>query len=317
MKDNYISTLILEPDAYSVEALSIYEKLGPVYLGNAPVGALVSILVVRLGHLIEKALIESYNGLLAIASPTTGLNHIDLEVCNSKGIRVFSLSDCRPAIDSISSTSELTLGLIIALLRNIPNAVNDVVRHAKWERDKFRSRQMSNLTLGIVGLGRIGGHVARYAAALGMKVLACDPYQPTARFEQLGVERCGLHDLLQRSDIVTIHANLTADNHNLIGHSEVLLMRPDTLLVNTARGELVDEQAIAKALRERLLGGFAGDVLAQEQASPDWLSTSPLLRVAREGVNVLLTPHMGGCTSDAMHYTEECLARIVYEHLAQ
>lgn len=317
MKIEQISTLILEPDTYSAQALSLYEKLGPVYLGSAPAGAGVSILVVRLGHLIERALLENYNGLRAIVSPTTGLNHIDLEACSRNGIRVFSLADCRPAIASISSTSELTLGLIIALLRSIPTALNDVVRHGQWERDKFRSRQMSNLTLGIVGLGRIGGHIAGYAAALGMKILACDPYQPTTRFEQLRVERCSLHDLLRRSDIVTIHASLTAETHNLIGHDEVLLMRPDTLLVNTARGELVDEQAIATALRQGLLGGFAGDVLAHEQASPGWLSSSPLLSVAREGMNVLLTPHIGGCTSDAMHYTEECLARVVYEHFAQ
>jgi D-3-phosphoglycerate dehydrogenase len=164
--------------------------------------------------------------------------------------------------------------------------------------------------MGIVGLGRIGGHVAGYAIGFGMKVLAYDPYQSGARFDELGVERCDIASLLKASDIVTLHANLRDDNYNLISDKEINLMRTGAYLINTARGLLLDEHATANALRSGRLSGVAVDVLADEHTDTSW-SDSPLISAARDGFNVIITPHIGGCTNDAMHITEESLAEYV------
>jgi D-3-phosphoglycerate dehydrogenase len=312
-----MSVLILEPDGYSPRALEIHSRLGAVWLRAAPPGQeeRVSLLVVRLGQRLVADFLSRYPSLTAIATPTTGLTHIDLSLCRKQGIRVFSLADCRQAIERVTSTSELTIGLIIALLRRIPQAHADVIS-GHWNRDRFRSRQMSRLVLGIVGLGRIGGHVAGYAKALGMRVIACDPYQPPSRFADMGAEARDLNALVGEADIISIHANLREDNVRLISRSVLALMRDGALLINTARGALLDEDEAASALRSGRLSGLAVDVLADEHGDTSW-SDSPLIAAARDGLNVIITPHIGGCTSDAMHITEECLADTVVHALRE
>jgi len=274
----------------------------------------VSLLVIRLGHRVDEAFLSKYPAASVIASPTTGLTHIDLAACEKRGIRIFSLANCRQAIQEITSTSELTLGLIIALLRCIPQANYDVVSNGRWDRDRFRSRQLSRLTLGIIGLGRIGGHLAKYGKTMGMHVIASDPYQPSTRFSELGADGRSLDILLNEADIVSIHANLRDDNIKMISGREISLMRSGALLINTARGALLDETAAADALRAGRLGGLAVDVLADEHCTTPWYE-SPLIAAAHDGLNIIVTPHIGGCTRDAMHITEECLADTVVNAL--
>jgi D-3-phosphoglycerate dehydrogenase len=306
-----MTTLIIEPHNYSERAIREYQRLGPVWLGEASVADIerVKVLVVRLGRKLDDAYLAGYPSLRAIVTPTTGLTHIELPACEKRGIRIFSLADCRDAINLVTSTSELTLGLIIGLLRRIPMAHFGVLDEGCWDRDRYRSRQLSNLTLGIVGLGRIGGHLAAYANALGMQVLAYDPLQSNQRFDELHVRRMELNALLKEADVISIHANLTEDNRGLIGSREIKLLPPHALIINTARGALLDEDAAAKALHENRLGGIAVDVLSEEHSVKSPLQ-SPLVHAARAGLNVIITPHIGGCTSDAMHVTEDRMAEI-------
>jgi D-3-phosphoglycerate dehydrogenase len=306
-----MTTLIIEPQNYSERAIREYQRLGPVWLGEASVGDSdqVKVLVVRLGRKLDDSCLASYPSLRAIVTPTTGLTHIELPACEKRGIRIFSLADCRDAINRVTSTSELTLGLIIGLLRRIPMAHFGVLHEGCWDRDRYRSRQLSNLTLGIVGLGRIGGHLAAYANALGMQVLAYDPLQSDQRFDELHVRRMELDALLKEADVISIHANLTEDNRGLIGSREIKMLAPHALIINTARGALLDEDAAAKALRESRLGGVAVDVLSEEHSVNSPLQ-SPLVQAARTGLNVIVTPHIGGCTSDAMNVTEDRMAEV-------
>jgi D-3-phosphoglycerate dehydrogenase len=306
-----MTTLITEPNDYSERAIREYQRLGPVWLGEAPVGhsERVRILVVRLGRKLDEAYLSGYPSLRAIVTPTTGLTHIELPACENRGIRIFSLADCRDAINRVTSTSELTLGLIIGLLRRIPMAHFGVLHEGCWDRDRYRSRQLSNLTLGIIGLGRIGGHLAVYANALGMRVLAYDPFQSEQRFNQLHVRRMELVALLREADVISIHANLTEDNRGLIGSQEIEILSPHAFIVNTARGALLDEGAAVKALYENRLGGIAVDVLSEEHSENSPLQ-SALVQAARAGLNVIVTPHIGGCTSDAMHVTENRMAEV-------
>jgi D-3-phosphoglycerate dehydrogenase len=306
-----MTTLIVEPQNYSERAIREYQRLGPVLLGEASIGNSdqIKILVVRLGRKLDDEYLAGYPSLRAIVTPTTGLTHIELSVCEQRGIRIFSLADCRDAINRVTSTSELTLGLIIGLLRRIPMAHYGVLREGCWDRDRYRSRQLSNLTLGIIGLGRIGGHLAVYANALGMRVLAYDPLQADQRFEDLRVERKELNTLLQEIDVLSIHANLTEDNRGLIGSREIDLLLPHALIINTARGALLNEVAAAKAMYENRIFGIAVDVLSDEHSVKSPLQ-SPLVQAAKDGLNVIVTPHIGGCTSDAMHVTEDRMAEL-------
>lgn len=311
-----MGVLILEPDHYSEKARAQYRRLGPVWNVSVPDALCdeVSLLVVRLQHQLDASFLARFPNLAAIATPTTGLTHIDMSCCAARGIRVYSLADCSEAIQQVTSTSELAIGLMIALLRGIPKAHADVTLRSIWNRDLYRSRQLSRLTLGLIGLGRIGGHVAGYAKSFGMKVLAFDPWQAQARFDSLGVDRLPLKELLEAADIVSVHANLRPDNVHLISFNELRHMRPGALLVNTARGALVDEAALAAALRSGHIGGAAVDVLEGEHTDDGWQRSS-VLAAAREGFNVIVTPHIGGCTADAMHITEERLAEVVVREM--
>ena len=307
-----MTTLIVEPLNYSERAIREYQRLGPVWFSEAPIGKAdeVKVLVVRLGAIINEEYLEAYPSLYAIVSPTTGLIHIDQPACKRRGIRTFSLADCRDAIERITSTSELTLGLMVSLLRRIPIAHIGVLSEGCWDRDRYRSRQLSSLTLGLIGLGRIGGHMSTYANALGMRVIAYDPFQSGQHFKDLRAERIELGELLKTADIVSIHANLSDDNYGLIGEREISLMGTETLIINTARGALLDEKAAATALYEKRLGGIAVDVLSDEHTGNSPLE-SPLVQAAKEGMNVIITPHIGGCTRDAMRLTEEIMAEFV------
>jgi len=313
-----MSVLIVEPAGYSTHALDLYNKLGRVWLGDIPSEneEQVRLLVVRLAYVLDEDFLSKYPNLIAISTPTTGLTHVDLDICRQRNIRIFSLAECRQAIEEVTSTSELTIGLMLSLLRRIPMAHYDVIHQNRWDRDRFRSRQLSRLTLGIIGLGRIGGHVAKYAKALGMRVLAYDPYQGVSRFIDHNVEQCELASLLKESDIVSIHANLHEDNFNMIAKAEIDLLKKGALLINTARGALLDEAATTAALCDGALGGVAIDVLSDEHTEASCLG-SPLVSAAKDGNNIIITPHIGGCTSDAMHITEERLAEVVVCELGE
>ena len=310
-----MGVLVLEAGAYSASALATYRSLGPVYLEDAPDPETVTVLVVRLAHKIDALLLSRFPALRVVVSPTTGLDHIDETACADRGIDVFSLRSTPEALERVTSTSELTLGLMLAVVRRIPQANHDVIENGNWQRDRFRGRQVAGLTLGIVGLGRIGRHVAGYARALGMTLVATEPHWPQTGFDD--VKRVSLPELLATSDIVSLHVKHTPQTHKLIGAEQIQAMKPGACLVNTARGEVLDEQAAAQALRAGQLGGIAVDVLADENAVVDNLSLSPLVAAAQAGLNVLVTPHIGGCSQDAMHVTEEVMARYCADQMAK
>lgn len=308
--------LIFEPKNYSQEALETYSSVGPVWCHGIDqfdpqnVGCLVT----RLAHFIDKKVLDTFPSLKALVSPTTGTTHIDMQACGRKGIRVFTLRDCMSKLEKITSTAEHALCLMLSLVRRLPQAHSSTVGRGEWNRDHFCSRQLSSLRLGIVGLGRIGKWMARYAKTIGMEVVAYDPYIPPEAFQFEGVSSLSLEELCCRSDILTIHADLRSNNISLIDSDLLDLLPKDAYLINTSRGELMDEEAVAKRVRNYRLAGVAVDVLRGEHES-GCLASSPLMNAARDGFNVLVTPHIGGCTTDAMQQTEIFLAELVAEEL--
>jgi D-3-phosphoglycerate dehydrogenase / 2-oxoglutarate reductase len=266
--------------------------------------ARAEVLWIRLRHRIDREVLEAGKHLKMIVTPTTGLNHIDLATAAEKEIRVLSLRGEADFLKDVRATAELTIGLMLALIRRISHATNHVV-HGGWNRDLFRGSELCGKTVGIVGFGRLGRIVAKYLAAFDARVLAYDPQLDDDQFPSYAVST-SLEALLQRSDIVTLHANLTAENTRFFGKREFGLMRAGSWFINTARGELVDENALEASLRKGHLRGAALDVLSDEQSFG--MSEHPLVCYARDHDHLIVTPHIGGATAESMAKTEVFMA---------
>jgi len=233
--------------------------------------------------------------LRVISKHGVGLDNIDLNAARSRGIIVTMTPD---AIHD--SVADLTLALLLALARRIVPAHNST--HAgRWER--FVGTELHDKTLGIVGLGRIGKGVATRAQAFGMKVLAYDVFHDDAFAAQHEIQFVELDELLAESDFVSLHAALTSTNTHLIGAQQLACMKPTAYLINTARGGLIDEDALADALRAEKIAGAALDVFQNEPPGADSL----LLQLE----NVITTPHIAGQTEAGLRRMDEMAAENV------
>ncbi len=241
-------------------------------------------LIVRSQVQVDGAAIAAGRRLRVIGRAGVGVDNIDVAAASDAGITVVNA----PTANTIAA-AELTVGLMYALARHVP-AADASLRRGEWQRSRFMGRELRGRTLGIVGLGKIGFAVAARAAAMEMRLLGSDPYVTAAAAESHGVELVALDQLLATSDVVTLHMPLNDQTRGMIDQSQLAHMKPDALLVNVARGGLVDEAALAAALSDGRLGGAAVDVYEHEPPTD-----SPLL----EAPNVVLTPHLGASTAEA------------------
>lgn len=312
-----LRVLVTESSGFSPEALAILRELGEVELGDLDFDQLwalapeFDVLWVRLRHRIDSALLDHAPRLRAIATPTTGLNHIDMEGAAKRDVQVFSLRGEVEFLKDVRATAEHTIALMLGLLRKLPAATASV-RDGAWERDSFKGAELYQKTVGIVGYGRVGRIVGRYLRAFGAHVLVTDP-RVDPESSQEDVEIVSLSELLSRSDLVTVHVDLRMDTANFFGWDEFRRMKPGAWFVNTSRGELVVEEALLEALASGHLSGAALDVLKGEIGNE--AAKSALARYAREHNRLLITPHIGGCTFESMEKTEIFLAKRVLSAL--
>ena len=247
-------------------------------------------LIVRLAHQVDEEILASAPNLKMVATATTGLNHIDQQAAQRQGVAVLSLKGETEFLAQISATAEHTWGLLLALIRQTPEAISHV-REGKWDRNEFVGRELSGRTLGILGYGRLGRIVAEYARAFRMNVLAHDP-NPISK--DPGVSYVTLPELLQSAEVLSVHVSLDASTRGMIGPKEFALMRRGVYLVNTARGEIIDEPAFLNALEKGWVAGAAVDVLCNESHTADRQS-GKMVEYAQTHTNLLITPHIGGC----------------------
>ena len=303
--------LVAESLDFSKEAAALLRRCGRMTFEDLDRPSLLravaktEVLWVRLRNQIDAEVMENAPHLRTIVSPTTGLNHIDLEEAARRGIRVLSLRDDTEFLKTVRATAEHTVGLMMALIRHIPAARAHVVSGG-WTRDKFRGNEIAGKTAGVVGYGRLGRIVARMLLAFEMRVLASDPHVWTNDGDP-GVEIVALNELLAQSDIVTLHVNLYPETSGFFGGEQFAQMKPGAWFINTARGELVDEAALLEALRSGRLAGAAVDVLSDERSTG--MGSHPLVQYARQYDNLIVTPHIGGCTLESMEKTEGHMAR--------
>ena len=241
-------------------------------------------LLVRSQTQVTAAVIAAGNKLQVIGRAGVGVDNIDIDAATERGIVVVNA----PTGNTISA-AEHTIGLIFALARHIPQA-DASLKSGAWKRSQFMGSEIRGKTLGIIGLGNIGSEVAKRARGLEMKVLAYDPFLSEERAQQLQVELAPLDRLLRESDFVGLHVPMTASTKGMIGAKELATMKPTARIINTARGGLIDEEALAKAVREKKLAGAAIDVFIQEPITKS---------VLFETEGIIVTPHLGASTTEA------------------
>lgn len=299
--------VILEASEYNPVALQVFRSIGtvtscsgdPVELQNKD---RVTVLVCRLGYNLDAEFLRMFPQVRYIVSPTTGLNHIDHKYCAENKICIISLKGEAEFLNTIRSTSEYTFSLLLGLVRNVVPSVKSVNKK-KWNRDEFKGRELNSLTIGVIGVGRIGRHIISYAKAFGMSILACDPYIDQKSMIEKDAKLCSKEELFAGADIVTVHVDYRPENKKMITRRDFERMKPGSYFINTSRGELVSEDDIVWAMEEGILAGVALDVLSNEQ-DVQGIFNKNIIKYAEQNDNLIITPHIGGCTSDAMHNTE-------------
>ncbi len=259
------------------------------------------VLVVRSRTAVTAEVIGRGRRLKAIGRAGVGLDNIDINAAKKRNIAVFNSPEA-----PTEAVAELTIGLLISLARRLPYA-DHTMKEGQWAKQQLKGWQLEGKTLGILGLGNIGKKVAKIAKALGMKILITTRTPPDPKLlTELAGESVPLRELLTRSDVVTIHAPSTRQTRHMIGKEELHLMKDGSYLINTARGPIVDEDALVDALRSGKLAGAALDVYTVEPPKDLNLVT---LR------NVICTPHIGGQTEESQMRATTIIADKIIAHL--
>lgn len=240
-------------------------------------------IVVRSATKVTAPLIAAAPRLRVIARAGTGVDNVDVPAASARGIVVMNA----PGANSIS-VAELALGQILSLARHIPGA-DAAMKQGKWEKKKFMGEEIRDKTLGLAGLGRIGQEVARRAAAFGMRIIAHDPFISEQVADDLGVELVSLDDLFARADYLSLHMPSTAQTRHLVNAERLARAKPGIRIVNTARGDLIDESALADAIEAGRVAGAAVDVFQKEPTVDHRLQALP---------QVIATPHIAASTRE-------------------
>ena len=267
-------------------------------------------IIVRSVTTVDQELIEKAKNLKVIGRAGTGTDNVDIEAATKRGIVVANSPE-----GNSNAAAELAIGLIFCVCRNIPQAYMSA-KNDDFKRSKFKGIELEGKTAGVVGLGRIGSLVASRLKSLNMKVVAYDPYISDDRYRKLGIEKCSnLEELLKQSDIITLHMPKLNETANLIGEKELDLMKKDVRIINCARGGLIDEDALYKALKDGKIAAVGLDVLDHEpnyEAKPGEQGFKhPLL----EFDNVVFTPHLGASTVEAQYNVGVMIAKQVVSAL--
>lgn len=301
--------LVTEPEYFTEESIAILKQVGSVVSKRFDRKQLqkeikdVDILVVRIETLVDKSLLKNAKKLKIVASATTGIEHIDVVEAERRGIKIINLQETHTL-----PTAEHTFALILSLVRKIPWAFEHM-KKGKWERYKFFGKELEGKVLGVIGLGKIGSKVTSYANAFGMDVVAYDPYVNAEKVKELNVELTSFENVLKKSDVITIHSMLTKETENMISGKELEMMKGNAVLINVARGKIVNEKALARALKDGVIAGAALDVYTTEPIEDG----NVLVEYAKGNSNLLLTPHIAASTEESIGNAAIYVARKVRE----
>ena len=282
--------LSLAPEARSI----LEEKVDLDYLpaDKAKLMELIEHYDAFWGHVplkITKEVLERGKRLKVINTASTGTDHIDKVEAERRGIKVLSITRDYSLLKTFTATAECAWMLLLACSRHFRTVTTSALT-GNWRSEQFFGRQLFQQTLGVLGVGRLGSMTVEYGKAFGMRVLGCD----LKSFFIPGVEQVDFDTLLQESDAISIHIHMTPENYHLFNAETFALIKDGTILVNTSRGDIIDETALLNALKSKKLTAFGADVLHDEWRAD--MRESPIIQYAQSHENVIITPHIGGCT---------------------
>ena len=267
----------------------------------------------KLGLEINKEILSMQPHLKYIITPTTGLNHIDIDYAENNGITVISLKGEEEFLKTIRSTAEHTWAILLMLMRNLDLAFKDV-KNGFWRREPFLAEELDDKIIGIIGMGRLGKMIVNYAEVFNMKVMAYD-INPKV-FKNSKVRFTPLNLLLSKCDILSIHIPSDKKNYNFIDSEKISLLKKEAFIINTSRGEIIDEDALLQALVNKEICGAAIDVL---QGDSSWGELSPkqnnLISYSKYNDNLIITPHMGGYGKTSIYRTREFITKKFFKVL--
>jgi len=274
------SEIIYEPNLSKTELNKLLIRTNAYYLFTNPN---------KQNFILDDEVLK-YSNTKVINTASTGLNHIDLDYCKKNKIDVWSLKEDYELINDLPSTSELAFGLMMSLMRNIPKSFHSV-KDGNWDYEPYVGHQIKGKTIGLIGYGRLGKIMCRLFDGWGVKILVHDPY----KFEMNARdERVECNELLQKSDVVFLHTHVTDETRGMVDEEFLSYMKEGSYLINTARGELVDEDAIIGSIRAGWLKGYGTDVIKDEFGD---IQNSKLVEFSiNPNNNVVITPHIGGMT---------------------
>jgi D-3-phosphoglycerate dehydrogenase len=273
--------------------------LSPEELQSVVPGA--SALIIRSATRVTAAVLDAGRDLVVVGRAGIGVDNVDVDAATRRGVMVVNAPQ-----SNVLSAAEHTMALLLAQARNVPQA-DSALKAGRWERSKWEGVELHGKVLGVIGLGRVGALVAQRAAAFGMRLVAYDPYVSAERARQMGVELMGLSEVVAVADFLTVHLPKTAETVGLIGEELLSAAKPGVRIVNTARGGIVDEKALAAAIADGVVGGAALDVFEQEP-----VTSSPLFDLDP----VVVTPHLGASTREAQDKAGVTIAEQVQLALA-
>jgi|TARA_B100001094_G_scaffold22783_1_gene19259 D-3-phosphoglycerate dehydrogenase len=236
--------------------------------------------------ILDEEVLKNSN-IKVINTCSTGLNHIDMDCCERNNVKVWSLKEDFELINDLPSTAELSFGLMMSLLRKIPEGF-DSVKKGEWDYEPFIGRQIKGLTIGIIGFGRLGRITTELFKGWGVNILVNDPYVGTFEYEQVEIK-----EIQKKSDVVFLHLHANKETRNMVDRELLSNMKKGSILINTSRGELVNEKDVINSIKEGHLGGYGTDVITDEFGD---VKESELVEFSRENNNVVITPHVGGMT---------------------
>ena len=302
---------ILVSDSLSQQGLDILQKAGfeAHVKTKLPREELLKVikdydaLIVRSATKVTADLIAAADRLKVVGRAGSGLDNVDTQAATRRGIVVMNT----PGGNTVT-TAEHTMAMICAMTRRIPQATASM-KGGKWEKEKFMGVELYNKTLGVVGMGQIGGYLTKLAQGLGMNVIGFDPYLAEDRARKMGVEVVDLPELFRRADIISVHTPLTPETRSLINTAAIEQMKPGVMIVNCARGGIINEQDLYEALKTKRVAAAAFDVFEDEPVKPD----HPILTLD----NFICTPHIGASTGEAQENVAIGIAEQIVDYFTK
>ena len=239
----------------------------------------------RQGYTLDKKILKD-SSIKLINTASTGLNHINANDCKSLGIKILSLTREKKLIKQLPSTSELAFGMMLSLQKKIFESFNSVKKY-NWDYLPYIGNEIASLSIGIIGLGRLGNYMCKFSKAFGMKIYFYDPFKKSQIFKKVSLEK-----LLKVSDVISIHVHVNKDTKYMLNKKTLKLAKKKPIIINTSRGEIVDEKDIIWALKNKIISGYATDVVENEF---DNIKKSPIIKNISK-YNIIVTPHLGGMT---------------------